>query len=83
MASDSPALALWGYLLFGGKLVSQQSLLAMTDFGNGVYGLGVFNQTKNNAWRGGAKRSATEDGMTAAMRRLSSSYRTQGLSSPS
>jgi len=52
MASDSPALALWGYLLFGGKLVSQQSLLAMTDFGNGVYGLGVFNQTKNNAWRG-------------------------------
>ncbi len=51
MASDLAALALWGYLLFGGKLVSQQSLLAMTNFGNGVYGLGVFNQTKNNAWR--------------------------------
>jgi hypothetical protein len=35
MASDSGALALWGYLLFGGQLVSEQSLLAMTDFGNG------------------------------------------------
>ena len=52
MASDSGALALWGYLLFGGRLVTEQSLLAMTDFGNGVYGLGVFNQTKNHAWRG-------------------------------
>jgi len=52
MASDSGALALWGYLLFGGQLVSEQSLMAMTDFGSGVYGLGVFNQTKNNAWRG-------------------------------
>jgi D-alanyl-D-alanine carboxypeptidase len=51
MASDSGALALFGYLLFGGKLVSEQSLLAMTDFGTGFYGLGVFNQTKNNAWR--------------------------------
>ena len=49
MASDSGALALWGYLLFGGQLVSEQSLLAMTDFGNGAtydrYGLGVFDQT--------------------------------------
>jgi D-alanyl-D-alanine carboxypeptidase len=52
MASDSGALALWGYLLFGGKLVSQQSLLAMTDFGNSVYGLGVINQKKAGAWRG-------------------------------
>jgi len=52
MASDSGALALFGYLLFGGKLVSEQSLLAMTDFGNGFYGLGVFNQTKHGAWRG-------------------------------
>ena len=51
MASDSGALALWGYLLFGGKLVSQQSLLAMTDFGDSVYGLGVINQTKAGAWR--------------------------------
>ena len=55
MASDSGALALWGYLLFGGKLVSQQSLLAMTDFGNSVYGLGVINQTKIGAWRGGGQ----------------------------
>ncbi len=49
MASDSPTLALWGYLLFGGRIVSQQSLLAMTDFGTGAtydrYGLGVFDQT--------------------------------------
>jgi CubicO group peptidase (beta-lactamase class C family) len=52
MASDSGALAVWGYLLFGGKLVSKQSLLAMTDFGNGFYGLSVFNQTKDGAWRG-------------------------------
>ncbi len=52
MASDSGPLALWGYLLFGGKLVSEQSLLAMTDFGNSVYGLGVFNQNKDGAWRG-------------------------------
>ena len=53
MASDSAALALWGYLLFGGpQFVSEQSLMAMTDFRDGVYGLGVLNQTKNNAWRG-------------------------------
>ena len=49
MASDSGALALWGYLLFGGRLLSERSLLAMTDFGNGAdydrYGLGVFEQT--------------------------------------
>src|SRR5260370_24963644 len=52
MASDSGALALWGYLLFGGQLLSEKSLLAMTDFGNGFYGLGVYNQTKDGAWRG-------------------------------
>lgn len=49
MASDSGALALWGYLLFGRHLISEQSLLAMTDFGKGAtydrYGLGVFDQT--------------------------------------
>src|SRR5260370_26021313 len=52
MASDSGALALWGYLLFGGQLISEKSLLAMTDFGNGFYGLGVYDQTKDGAWRG-------------------------------
>ena len=26
--------------------------MAMTGFGDGAYGLGVLNQTKNNAWRG-------------------------------
>jgi CubicO group peptidase (beta-lactamase class C family) len=49
MASDSGALALWGFLLFGRHLLSEQSLLAMTDFGKGAaydrYGLGVFDQT--------------------------------------
>jgi D-alanyl-D-alanine carboxypeptidase len=49
MASDSGALALWGYLLFGRRLLSQKSLQAMTDFGTGAtydrYGLGVFDQT--------------------------------------
>ena len=49
MASDSAALALWGYLLFGGELLSEESLLAMTDFGIGEdydgYGLGLFDQT--------------------------------------
>ena len=49
MASDSSALAVWGYLVFGGQLLSEQSLLAMTDFGRGAtfdrYGLGVFEQT--------------------------------------
>lgn len=49
MASDSAALALWGYLLFGGELLSEESLLAMTDFGVGEdydgYGLGLFDQT--------------------------------------
>jgi len=52
MASDSAALALWGYLLFGGKLLSEPSLLAMTDFGSGFYGLGVFNLTKDGTWHG-------------------------------
>ena len=49
MASDSGALARWGYLLFGRHLLSERSLLAMTDFGTGAtydrYGLGVFDQT--------------------------------------
>ncbi len=34
MASDSGALALWGYQLFGGRIVSEASLRAMTDFGD-------------------------------------------------
>ncbi len=49
MASDSRALALFGYLLFGGQLLTEDSLLAMTDFRSGAdedrYGLGVFDQT--------------------------------------
>jgi CubicO group peptidase (beta-lactamase class C family) len=52
MASDSQALALWGYLLFGGDILTEQSVLAMTDFGQdiaqggvGPYGLGVIDQT--------------------------------------
>jgi D-alanyl-D-alanine carboxypeptidase len=49
MASDSGTLALWGYQLFGGSLLSEQSLLAMTDVGTGAaddnWGLGVRDQT--------------------------------------
>jgi D-alanyl-D-alanine carboxypeptidase len=45
MASDSGALALWGYLLFGGDILSDESLLAMTDIGTDGYGLGTFDQT--------------------------------------
>jgi D-alanyl-D-alanine carboxypeptidase len=49
MASDCGALALWGYQLFGGQIVSEASLRAMTDFGTGAtydgYGLGVFDLT--------------------------------------
>jgi len=49
MASDSASLALFGYLLFGGNLVSEPSLQAMTNFGSAAnydrYGLGVFEQT--------------------------------------
>jgi D-alanyl-D-alanine carboxypeptidase len=56
MASDAEALARWGYLLFGGALLSEESLLAMTDFGSGNdydgYGLGVFDQTHIGAGYG-------------------------------
>jgi len=52
MASDSGTLALWGYQLFGGAIVSPQAVRTMSDFGadlpNGVmgpYGMGVFDQT--------------------------------------
>jgi D-alanyl-D-alanine carboxypeptidase len=73
MASDSVALARWGYLLFGGRLLSKSSLEAMTDFGTGAaydgYGLGVFDQTNlangfatvavgNGAWDDGGYSAA-------------------------
>jgi D-alanyl-D-alanine carboxypeptidase len=49
MASDSGALAAFGYELFGRQMLSSSSLAAMTDFGSGPtydrYGLGVFDQT--------------------------------------
>jgi len=48
MASDSGTLALWGYQLFGGAIVSPQAVRTMTDFVNGdlgPYGMGVFDQT--------------------------------------
>jgi hypothetical protein len=49
MASDSGALAVWGYLLCGRHLLSEKSLLAMTDFGKGAaydqWGPGVSDQT--------------------------------------
>src|SRR3954447_11425795 len=36
MASDSGTLALWAYQVFGGSILSQQSLQAMTDFSPGT-----------------------------------------------
>jgi D-alanyl-D-alanine carboxypeptidase len=51
MASNSRTLALFGYQLFGGAIVSPQAVRTMTDFGadlpNGDrYGMGVFDQTR-------------------------------------
>ncbi|MGA8038932.1 MAG: serine hydrolase domain-containing protein, partial [Acidimicrobiia bacterium] len=43
MASDSGSVALWGYLLFGGNLLSESSLGMMTDTSDDGYGLGVFD----------------------------------------
>jgi len=50
MAGNSGTLALWGYQLFGGAIVSPHAAQAMTDFGaelpNGDrYGMGVFDLT--------------------------------------
>ena len=47
IAADAVSLALWAYDVFGGRVLSEESLLAMTDFGAGSahdgYGLGVFD----------------------------------------
>jgi len=47
--TDSATLGVAGWLLFGGDLLSDESLAAMTDFGAGAeydrYGLGVFELT--------------------------------------
>ena len=39
MASDAMTLARWGYLLYGGWLLGDEALAAMTDFEAGYYGL--------------------------------------------
>jgi len=49
MASNAPALAFFGYELFGRHLLSERSLKAMTTWKTGEhdpYGLGVFNATR-------------------------------------
>lgn len=43
ITSDVVSLARWGYLLYGGFVVSEESLRAMTDFRDGWYGLGTIN----------------------------------------
>ena len=43
IASDALTLARWGYELYGGFVVSEDSLRAMTDFGDGWYGLGTID----------------------------------------
>jgi D-alanyl-D-alanine carboxypeptidase len=49
MAGDAGALARFAYFLWGGQLLSEASLQAMTDFGSGVgyheYGLGTIDMT--------------------------------------
>jgi D-alanyl-D-alanine carboxypeptidase len=42
-SSDSLTLARWGYELYGGFVVSEESLRAMTDFKGGWYGLGTID----------------------------------------
>lgn len=44
MASDALTLARWGYLLYGGWVLGEDALAAMTDFTNGPYGLGAHDQ---------------------------------------
>lgn len=39
MASDAMTLARWGYLLYGGWVLGDEALAAMTDFEDGYYGL--------------------------------------------
>jgi len=43
MASDALTLARWGYLLYGGWVLGDEALAAMTDFVDG-YGLGAHEQ---------------------------------------
>lgn len=44
VVASSRALAVWGYQLFGGHLLSPASLHAMTSFTLDHYGLGVFDE---------------------------------------
>jgi CubicO group peptidase (beta-lactamase class C family) len=41
MASDAPTLAAWGWQLFGGNIVSAESLSAMMTIDYDGYGLGL------------------------------------------
>ena len=41
MASDAPSLAAWGWLLFGGQIVSTRLLSEMPPTGRDEYGLGL------------------------------------------
>jgi D-alanyl-D-alanine carboxypeptidase len=43
ISSDVLTLARWGYELYGGFVVSEESLRAMTDFKGGWYGLGTID----------------------------------------
>ena len=45
MASDSAA-SCSGYLLFGGELISMESVHAMTEFGDDENGLGIFDMSR-------------------------------------
>jgi CubicO group peptidase (beta-lactamase class C family) len=45
MASDAPSLAAWAWQLFAGKIVSAESLAAMTTIDGDGYGLGIEDLT--------------------------------------
>ncbi|HEX5938603.1 MAG TPA: serine hydrolase domain-containing protein [Actinomycetota bacterium] len=46
LVADSPSLARWVYDLFGGRILSDQSLIAMSRAGGDGYGLGLWNDTR-------------------------------------
>jgi D-alanyl-D-alanine carboxypeptidase len=46
LVADSPSLARWVYELFGGRILSDGSLIAMSRAGKDGYGLGLWNDTR-------------------------------------
>ena len=87
MASDSGALALWGYLLFGRHLLSErvpEGHDRLRRPARPTTGTGLACSTRpTSPTASGSKLSATEVGMWAVTRRLCPSCRAKGSSSRS